>query len=82
MFVKQNGLTPLHLAAQDDRAGVAEVLLNHGAEIDGQTKVSGLILWCFHRLHNQQKQTDSFSGSLSTVLSVSVSIIHLSFLFF
>ncbi len=50
MFVKQNGLTPLHMAAQDDRAGVVEVLLNHGAEIDAQTKVRVQVLWCFHRL--------------------------------
>ncbi len=51
MFVKQNGLTPLHMAAQDDMAGVAEVLLNHGAEIDAQTKVRVQVLWCFHRLN-------------------------------
>ncbi len=50
-FVKQNGLTPLHMAAQDDMAGVAEVLLNHGAEIDAQTKVRVQVLWCFHRLN-------------------------------
>lgn len=56
VFVKQNGLTPLHLAAQDDRVGVTEVLLNHGADIDAQTKVSVQYLLCFYSLH---KQTDA-----------------------
>ena len=37
---RQSGLTPLHLAAQEDKVNVAEVLLNHGAEIDPQTKVT------------------------------------------
>lgn len=37
---EQNGLTPLHLAAQEDRVNVAEVLLNHGADINLQTKVN------------------------------------------
>lgn len=36
----QSGLTPLHLAAQEDKVNVAEVLLNHGADIDPQTKVT------------------------------------------
>lgn len=35
----QSGLTPLHLAAQEDKVNVAEVLLNHGADINAQTKV-------------------------------------------
>lgn len=58
MFVKQNGLTPLHLAAQDDRVGVTEVLLNHGADIDAQTKVSVQQSLCFYFHH---KQTDATS---------------------
>lgn len=35
----QSGLTPLHLAAQEDRVNVAEVLVNQGAAVDSQTKV-------------------------------------------
>ena len=37
--VMQSGLTPLHLAAQEDKVNVAEVLLNHGADVNPQTKV-------------------------------------------
>ena len=39
--VLQSGLTPLHLAAQEDQVSVAEVLLNHGAGADVRTKVRG-----------------------------------------
>lgn len=35
----QSGLTPLHLAAQEDKVNVAEVLCNQGAFIDPETKV-------------------------------------------
>ena len=35
----QNGLTPLHLCAQEDRVNVASVLIKNGAEIDATTKV-------------------------------------------
>lgn len=35
----QSGLTPLHLAAQEDKVNVAEVFLNQGADINPQTKV-------------------------------------------
>lgn len=35
----QSGLTPLHLAAQEDKVNVAEVLLNHGADVNPATKV-------------------------------------------
>ena len=35
----QNGLTPVHLAAQEDKVNVAEVLVKYGSEIDPQTKV-------------------------------------------
>lgn len=38
-FHIQSGLTPLHLAAQEDKVNVAEVLLNHGADVNPQTKV-------------------------------------------
>ena len=34
----QNGLTPLHLAAQEDKVNVAEVLVKYSTEIDPQTK--------------------------------------------
>lgn len=39
----QSGLTPLHLAAQEDKVNVAEVLVNHGATIDPETKVITLL---------------------------------------
>ena len=42
----QSGLTPLHLAAQEDRVNVAEVLVNQGAAVDAQTKV-WMPLYCF-----------------------------------
>ena len=35
----KNGLTALHLAAQDDRTAVARLLTRYGAHIDPQTKV-------------------------------------------
>lgn len=36
----QNGLTPMHLAAQEDHVPVAEVLVEYKAQIDPETKVS------------------------------------------
>lgn len=35
----KNGLTAMHLAAQEDHVPVAEVLVKHNAQIDPQTKV-------------------------------------------
>ncbi len=35
----QNGLTSLHLTAQEDRVSVAEVLTKHDGNLDQQTKV-------------------------------------------
>ncbi|KAK6328027.1 hypothetical protein J4Q44_G00000050 [Coregonus suidteri] len=35
----KSGLTPLHLAAQDDKVNVAEVLVNQGATVDPETKM-------------------------------------------
>jgi len=35
----KNGLTPMHLAAQEDHVPVAEVLVRNDSEIDTQTKV-------------------------------------------
>jgi len=37
--VFQNGLTSMHLAAQEDKVAVAEVLVKYGSQIDPQTKV-------------------------------------------
>ena len=37
----QNGLTPIHLAAQEDKVPVAEILVKYGSEVDSQTKVGG-----------------------------------------
>jgi ankyrin len=34
----KNGLTPMHLCAQEDRVGVATILKDHGASIDPSTK--------------------------------------------
>jgi len=34
-----SGLTALHLAAQEDRVGVAKILVRHGADTDPQTHV-------------------------------------------
>lgn len=38
-FIKQNGLTPMHLCAQEDKHKVAAVLDNYHAEINPETKV-------------------------------------------
>ncbi len=38
-YLCQSGLTPLHLVAQEDKVNVSEVLVNHGATIDPETKV-------------------------------------------
>lgn len=40
IFRLQTGLTSLHLAAQEDKVNVAEILTKHGANQDAQTKVS------------------------------------------
>lgn len=44
----KNGLTPLHLAAQEDGVPVAEILVKYGSQIDSQTKVGSQKLWFFH----------------------------------
>lgn len=43
-FYLQNGLTPLHLCAQEDKVNVATVLGQHNAEIDAVTKVIQMFL--------------------------------------
>lgn len=40
IFHLQAGLTSLHLAAQEDKVNVAEILTKHGANQDAQTKVN------------------------------------------
>lgn len=40
IFCLQTGLTSLHLAAQEDKVNVAEILTKHGANQDAQTKVN------------------------------------------
>lgn len=42
----QSGLTPLHLAAQEDRVSAAEVLTKHDANLDQQTKVENTHTSC------------------------------------
>ena len=34
----KNGLTPIHLCAQEDKVGVARLLVDSGAECDAETK--------------------------------------------
>jgi ankyrin len=38
-YEAKNGLTPLHLCAQEDRVNVAAILVKNNAEINAQTKV-------------------------------------------
>lgn len=46
MFSPQSGLTALHLAAQEDRVTVADILTKHGADQDAHTKVRGPLSLC------------------------------------
>lgn len=39
-YTLQNGLTPLHLCAQEDKVNVASILVKNGAQIDAKTKVT------------------------------------------
>lgn len=43
VFHLQSGLTSLHLAAQEDKINVADMLIKHGANKDAQTKVYHMI---------------------------------------
>ncbi len=43
----QSGLTALHLAAQEDKVAVAEILARNGANLDQQTKVRTITLYSF-----------------------------------
>lgn len=43
----QSGLTALHLAAQEDKVAVAEILARNGANLDQQTKVWTVVLFYF-----------------------------------
>ncbi len=45
LMFSQSGLTSLHLAAQEDKVGVGEILVKHGANVDQQTKVRRLLLY-------------------------------------
>ncbi len=47
-FFFQSGLTPLHLAAQEDKVQVAEILVKHDANVDQQTKVSLNLFFLFY----------------------------------
>ena len=38
-LIIQNDWTPLHVAAQDDRSDIAELLIDNGADIEAKTKV-------------------------------------------
>lgn len=39
VFLMQSGLTALHLAAQEDKVAVGEILARNEANLDQQTKV-------------------------------------------
>jgi len=41
----KNGLTPMHLAAQEDHVPVAEILVKYKAQIDPETKVWSLLIF-------------------------------------
>ena len=43
----RNGLTPMHLAAQEDGVPTAEILVQYHADIDPQTKVPTIFEACF-----------------------------------
>lgn len=38
-YIEQNGLTPMHLCAQEDKHKVAAVLDNYHADVNPETKV-------------------------------------------
>lgn len=40
----QSGLSALHLAAQEDKVAVGEILARNGANLDQQTKVGNVAL--------------------------------------
>jgi len=48
IFCSQNGLTPLHLCAQEDKVNVAAVLVKNKAEIDPTTKVHLFPIFVVH----------------------------------
>lgn len=56
----QTGLTPLHLAAQEDRVNAAEVLAKHDANLDQQTKVQ-------HTHTHTQQLTNVYTNTLKGV---------------
>lgn len=45
----KNGLTPMHLCAQEDKVPVAEILANSGSKLDPQTNVSSLHKYSVYR---------------------------------
>lgn len=45
----QSGLSALHLAAQEDKVAVAEILARNGANLDQQTKVGNVTLLQYER---------------------------------
>lgn len=49
----KNGLTALHLAAQENHIPTAQVLIDHSCTIDPQTKVFSLCFHIFTHVHTQ-----------------------------
>ena len=43
-WIAKNGLTALHLTAQEDAVPVATILVKNGAQIDPKTKVANMQL--------------------------------------
>ena len=63
-WIAKNGLTSLHLTAQEDAVPVATILVKNGAQIDPKTKVV---------LQQQQQQQDNvYTNTVSVHWSVVV----------
>lgn len=79
----QNGLTPLHLCAQEDKVNVASILVKNGAQIDAKTKVRrqfdqsspGYMRLCVRlktRTRRDRRNVNDCVASLLTVLAFGV----------
>ncbi len=58
----QNGLTPLHLCAQEDCVDVAKILVRNGADANAVTKVSADIFYSHYLsfVHNSSLISENF----------------------
>ena len=63
-WIAKNGLTSLHLTAQEDAVNVATILVKNGAQIDPKTKVdSNSITLCTVCLHTRCPQKNVTTSS-------------------